>query len=122
MELLEHVPSPASLVAACARLTCPGGHVFFATLNRQPLAYLLAIVMAEALLRIVPRGTHQYRRFIQPRELRVWARAAGLNDGRFDGLLYLPFLRRARLVRATAVNYMAHFRRPPAKHAAGESG
>ena len=111
MELLEHVPAPASVVAACARLTRPGGHVFFATLNRHPLAYLLAIAMAERVLRIVPRGTHQYRRFIRPRELQGWAGASGLANGRCDGMLYLPYLRRALLVRSTMVNYLAHFRR-----------
>jgi len=119
MELLEHVPAPASVVAACARLTRPGGHVFFATLNRHPLAWLLAIAMAEDVLRIVPRGTHQYRRFIRPRELQRWAQAAGLGEGSFEGMLYLPYLRRAWLVRQTAVNYLAHFRRPAPREAGG---
>jgi 2-polyprenyl-6-hydroxyphenyl methylase/3-demethylubiquinone-9 3-methyltransferase len=121
MELLEHVPAPASVVAACARLTRPGGHVFFATLNRHPLAWLLAIVMAEDVLRIVPRGTHQYRRFIRPRELQRWAQAAGLGRGQMDGMLYLPYFRRACLVRQTAVNYLAHFRRPALRETGGSS-
>lgn len=111
MELLEHVPDPSSIVRACTRLVRPGGHVFFATLNRSPLAYLLAIVMAERVLRIVPIGTHQYQGFIRPRELAAWARSSGLVDGAFRGMLYLPFLRRATLVQSTAVNYLAHFQR-----------
>jgi 2-polyprenyl-6-hydroxyphenyl methylase/3-demethylubiquinone-9 3-methyltransferase len=111
MELLEHVPQPSSLVHACARLVKPGGHVFFATLNRTPLAHLLAIIMAEGLLRIVPPGTHQYHRFITPRELASWAGASGLTEGDFYGMLYLPFLRRSTLIRNTAVNYLAHFRK-----------
>ncbi len=110
MELLEHVPDPASVVAACARLVRPGGDVFFATLNRTPVAYLLAIVMAEVVLRIVPGGTHQYRRFIRPRDLGNWARHAGLDAGAFHGMLYLPLVRRAFVIRNTAVNYLAHFK------------
>lgn len=113
MELLEHVPDPSSIVQACARLVRPAGHVFFATLNRTPLSYLLAIVMAERVLRIVPNGTHQYERFIMPRELAGWARHSGLADGAFSGMLYLPFLRRSTLIRNTAVNYLAHFRGGP---------
>lgn len=111
MELLEHVPDPASLVKACSQLVKPGGHIFFATLNRTPLAYLLAIVMAEGILRIVPPGTHHYRRFIAPRELASWAQYSGLQNGRFTGMLYLPFLRRAALVPCRAVNYLACFRK-----------
>mgnify|MGYP000250605990 CR=1 FL=1 len=113
MELLEHVPDPASIVQACARLVKPGGHVFFATLNRTPLSCLLAIIMAEWVLRIVPRGTHQYARFITPRELDRWAHGSGLVGGEFSGLLYWPFLRRSRFVRSAAVNYLAHFRGGP---------
>jgi 2-polyprenyl-6-hydroxyphenyl methylase/3-demethylubiquinone-9 3-methyltransferase len=111
MELLEHVPDPAAVVAACARLARPGGDVFFATLNRTVRAYLLAIVMAETVLRIVPAGTHQYGRFIRPRDLDAWARRAGLGDGVFHGMLYLPLVRRAFIIRSTAVNYLAHFMR-----------
>jgi 2-polyprenyl-6-hydroxyphenyl methylase/3-demethylubiquinone-9 3-methyltransferase len=111
MELLEHVPDPSSIVAACTRLVRPGGRVFFATINRTLLARFLAIVMAEKILRIVPGGTHQYERFICPRELDGWARHAGLVDGDFQGMLYLPFIRRTTLTRSTAVNYLAHFRR-----------
>lgn len=111
MELLEHVPDPSSIVQACAQLVRPAGHVFFATLNRTPLSYLLAIVMAERILRIVPNGTHQYERFIAPQELAGWARNSDLAEGVFRGMLYLPFLRRSTLIRNTAVNYLAHFRR-----------
>jgi 2-polyprenyl-6-hydroxyphenyl methylase/3-demethylubiquinone-9 3-methyltransferase len=111
MELLEHVPDPASLVAACARLVRPGGHVFFATLNRTPLAYLLAILAAERVLRIVPAGTHQYGRFVAPRELGIWARRSGLRAGDVTGMLYLPFLRRTTFIKSTAVNYLAYFRK-----------
>ncbi len=113
MELLEHVPDPASIVQACARLVKPGGHVFFATLNRTPMSCLLAIIMAEWVLRIVPRGTHHYQRFITPGELDRWAHASGLVGGDFSGLLYWPFLRRSLFVRNTAVNYLAHFRGGP---------
>ena len=112
MELLEHVPYPSAVVAACARLVQPGGNLFFATLNRTPAAYLLAIVMAEKVLRIVPSGTHQYKRFIRPQDLHRWARRAGLAAGAFHGMLYLPFIRRGFLIRSRAVNYLAHFKRP----------
>jgi 2-polyprenyl-6-hydroxyphenyl methylase/3-demethylubiquinone-9 3-methyltransferase len=111
MELLEHVPDPSSIVRACARLAKPEGHLFFATLNRTPLAFLLAIVMAERILRIVPNGTHQYARFIRPRELVQWARRSGLQHPEFKGMLYLPFLRRATLIKGTSVNYLVHLRR-----------
>ena len=111
MELLEHVPAPSSVVGACARLAKPGGHLFFATLNRTPLSFFLAILMAERILRIVPNGTHHYARFISPRELADWAGRNGLCEPEFRGMLYLPFLRRTTLIKSTAVNYLAHFRR-----------
>ena len=111
MELLEHVPDPSSIVRACGRLAKPGGHLFFATLNRTPLAFLLAILMAERILRIVPNGTHQYARFITPREMVGWARPSGLRRPEFKGMLYLPFLRRTTFTKGTAVNYLAYFRR-----------
>ena len=111
LEVIEHVPDPAAVVDACTRLTRPGGDLFFATLNRTPVAYLLAIVMAERVLRIVPAGTHQYARFIRPQELRTWARHAGLDQGKFAGMLYLPYLRRAKIITNLAVNYLAHFKR-----------
>ncbi len=111
MELLEHVPDPAAVVAACTRLARSGGDVFFATLNRTFRAYFLAIVMAEKVLHIVPSGTHQYGRFIRPRDLGNWARHAGLGEGVFHGMFYLPLVRRAFIIRSTAVNYLAHFKR-----------
>ena len=115
MELLEHVPDPAAVVTACARLTRPGGDLFFATLNRTPLAYLLAIIMAEKVLRIVPVGTHHYARFIRPRDLRTWANQAGLDHGEFAGMLYLPYLRHAQIITSLAVNYLARFKRREAR-------
>jgi 2-polyprenyl-6-hydroxyphenyl methylase/3-demethylubiquinone-9 3-methyltransferase len=111
MELLEHVPAPASIVVACARLVRPGGDVFFATVNRTPLAGLLVIFMAERVLGIVRRGTHRYARFVRPAELRAWATAAGLVPQDVSGLTYLPWLRRSRLVVRPRMNYLAHMRR-----------
>lgn len=111
MELLEHVPDPPSVVAACARLARPGGHVFFATLNRNPKSFLFAIVGAEFILRLVQRGTHSYRRFVKPRELRSWARRSGLGFEDLTGLHYNPFTRRYFLGGNTHVNYLMHFRK-----------
>lgn len=112
MEMLEHVPDPASVVAACARLVAPGGHVFFSTLNRNPKAYLFAIIGAEYLLKLLPRGTHDYRRFIRPSELERWARAAGLHCRELTGLHYHPLLRSYRLGGDVDVNYLAHAMMP----------
>lgn len=97
MELLEHVPDPASVVAACARLVRPGGKVFFSSLNRNPKAYLLAILGAEYLLGMLPKGTHDYSRFIRPAELDRWVRAAGLRTSDMTGLVYHPLTRTYRL-------------------------
>ncbi len=108
MELLEHVPDPASLVAACARLVKPGGNVFFSTLNRNPKAYLLAVVGAEYLLRLLPRGTHDYARFIRPAELDAWMRRNGLNLRHMAGLGYNPLSRRYYLGDDVSVNYLVH--------------
>lgn len=107
MELLEHVPDPASTVRACAALVRPGGHVFFATLNRTPKAYVLAVLGAEYVLGLLPRGTHDYARFVRPSELAAWARAAGLRLRDLSGVAYDPFARRCRPTRSVAVNYMA---------------
>ena len=112
MELLEHVPRPDSVVAASARLLRPGGHLFVATLNRSLMAFALAIVAAEYLLGIVARGTHTWRRFIRPAELARWAESAGLAVEDFTGMRYIPGLRHSSLCRSTAVNYLAHFRKP----------
>jgi 2-polyprenyl-6-hydroxyphenyl methylase / 3-demethylubiquinone-9 3-methyltransferase len=111
MELLEHVPRPWSIIKACKELVRPGGHVFFATLNRNPLSYLLAILAAEYLLGLVPRGTHRYSRFIKPSEMIQWAESVQLTLKNVSGLLYIPLLRRCILGGPAYVNYMAHFSR-----------
>ncbi|MDX1655764.1 MAG: bifunctional 2-polyprenyl-6-hydroxyphenol methylase/3-demethylubiquinol 3-O-methyltransferase UbiG [Candidatus Competibacteraceae bacterium] len=114
MEMLEHVPDPASVVAACSRLVEPGGDVFFSTLNRTPRSYLLAILGAEYLLNLLPRGTHDYRQFIRPSELDDWARGAGLELQDLTGLHYNPLTRRYTLAPGVRVNYLAHYRREAA--------
>ena len=111
MELLEHVPDPFSVVSACARLVKPGGHVFFSTINRTIKAYMLAILGAEYLMKLLPAGTHQYDKFIRPHELARWCRPAGLEVLDISGILYLPFLHHAVLVPDTGVNYLVHARR-----------
>jgi 2-polyprenyl-6-hydroxyphenyl methylase/3-demethylubiquinone-9 3-methyltransferase len=111
MEMLEHVPDPPSTVAACAALARAGGHVFFSTIHRNPKAYLYAILGAEYLLRLLPRGTHDYARFIRPSELARMARAAGLQPGPLTGMTYHPLTRVYSLGRDTSVNYILHCRR-----------
>jgi 2-polyprenyl-6-hydroxyphenyl methylase/3-demethylubiquinone-9 3-methyltransferase len=111
MEMLEHVPQPASTVAACATLVKPGGLVVFATINRNPKSYLLAVIGAEYVLRLLPRGTHDYARFIKPSELSAFARRAGLEADDLTGMTYNPLTRSYRLEADTAVNYVATFRR-----------
>jgi 2-polyprenyl-6-hydroxyphenyl methylase/3-demethylubiquinone-9 3-methyltransferase len=108
MELLEHVPDPASTVTACARLLKPGGNAFFSTINRNPKAYLFAVVGAEYLLKLLPRGTHDYARFLKPSELAAACRAAGLRAAEFTGMTYNPFLRQYGLGRECDVNYIVH--------------
>ena len=115
MELLEHVPSPASVVEACARLVRPGGHVFFATINRNPKSFAFAILGAEYLLRLLPRGTHEYARFIRPSELARWGRTAGLNLQHTTGMHYNPLTREYWLGPGVDVNYLMHFVRPEAE-------
>jgi 2-polyprenyl-6-hydroxyphenyl methylase / 3-demethylubiquinone-9 3-methyltransferase len=112
MELLEHVPDPASTVAACAQLVRPGGTVVFATLNRNPKSYLFAIVGAEYVLRLLPRGTHDWARFLRPAELAGFARRAGLDLASMIGMTYNPFTRVYRLEPDTSVNYIAAFHNP----------
>ena len=112
MELLEHVPDPASTVAACARLVRPGGTVIFSTLNRNPKSYLFAIIGAEYLLRLLPRGTHDWTRFLRPAELAGFARHADLELTSMIGMTYNPLSRVYRLEADTSVNYIAAFRRP----------
>ena len=114
MEMLEHVPDPASSIRACAQLVRPGGAVFFSTINRNPKAYLFAILGAEYLLRLLPRGTHDYQKFIRPSELEAWARAAGLALHDLTGMHYNPLSQRYSLGRDIDVNYLAHTERPVA--------
>jgi 2-polyprenyl-6-hydroxyphenyl methylase/3-demethylubiquinone-9 3-methyltransferase len=111
MEMLEHVPDPASVIEACARLAKPGGHVFFSTLNRNPKSFLLAIVGAEYILNLLPRGTHDFSRFIRPSEMDTWIRAAGLTSNAITGLVYNPLTRKYRLDRDIDVNYMVSCRK-----------
>src|SRR5687767_8834584 len=111
MEMIEHVPEPASTVAACAQLVRPGGQVFFSTINRNAKAFLFAIVGAEYVLRLLPRGTHEYARFIRPSELAAWARAAGLAVEDFTGMTYNPVSRTYALGRDVDVNYIAACRK-----------
>jgi len=112
MELLEHVPDPSSIVRACASLVRPGGWVFFSTLNRNPKAFLYAIVGAEYVLNLLQRGTHEYARFIRPSELARWCRDAGLEVEGSRGMEYNPFTKRFRLSGDTSVNYLFACRRP----------
>lgn len=110
MELLEHVPDPARLLTACRTQLGDAGEIYVGTLNRTPRAYAAAIVGAEYLLKLLPRGTHAYSSFIRPSELARWLRAAGFEVVRTSGLQYNPFTRRAQLVRDLGVNYLVHAR------------
>jgi 2-polyprenyl-6-hydroxyphenyl methylase / 3-demethylubiquinone-9 3-methyltransferase len=112
MEMLEHVPEPASVVRACATLVKPGGWVFFSTLNRNAKAFVFAIVGAEHVLKLLPKGTHEYARFIRPSELARFARDAGLVVDEFKGMQYNPLTRRYWLSGDTSVNYLLACRRP----------
>jgi len=112
LEMLEHVPDPSAIVAALARLVRPGGHVIVSTINRNAKAFALAIVGAEYVMRLLPKGTHRYARLIRPSELSRWARGAGLGLSDLAGLQYDPFGRRARITADVSVNYLAHFSRP----------
>ncbi len=111
MEMLEHVPNPSSVVSACAKLARPGGTVFFSTLNRTPKAYLLAVLGAEYVLRMLPRGTHDYEKFITPAELASAIRQAGLEIIEIRGMTYNPLTQLYKLGRDTDVNYMIACRR-----------
>lgn len=112
MEMLEHVPDPAAILKACATLLKPGGSLFVSTLNRTPAAFALAIVGAEYVARLLPRGTHQYAAFIKPSELGGWLREAGLELQDVTGLMYEPWRNGARLIPRTDVNYLAWARKP----------
>ncbi len=106
MEMLEHVPDPASIVRACAQLTKPGGHLFFSTLNRNPKSYLFAVIGAEYVLNLLPRGTHDYAKFIKPSELARFCRDADLTVNEVIGMSYNPFSKTYTLGPDTAVNYL----------------
>jgi 2-polyprenyl-6-hydroxyphenyl methylase/3-demethylubiquinone-9 3-methyltransferase len=106
MEMLEHVPDPSSVVRACAALVKPGGHVFFSTINRNAKAFVFAIVGAEYILNLLPRGTHEFAKFIKPSELAAYARAAGLDLEHTRGMEYNPLTRHYWLSANTSVNYM----------------
>lgn len=108
LEMLEHVPDPASVIAACAKLVKPQGHLFFSTINRNPKSYLFAVIGAEYVLNLLPRGTHDYEKFIKPSELASWARAAGLSLQGQTGMSYNPITQQYSLGADTSVNYLMH--------------
>ncbi|MDH5571695.1 MAG: bifunctional 2-polyprenyl-6-hydroxyphenol methylase/3-demethylubiquinol 3-O-methyltransferase UbiG [Gammaproteobacteria bacterium] len=108
LEMLEHVPDPASVIKACAEMVKPGGHVFFSTINRNPKAYMLAIVGAEYLLKMLPKGTHDYSKFIKPSELESWIRHAGMTVSEITGMTYNPFTKNYSLGYDVGVNYLIH--------------
>jgi len=112
MEMLEHVPDPASVISACSTLVKPGGSVFFSTINRNPKAWMLAIAGAEYLLKMLPKGTHEYAKFIKPSELDEWARKAQLQLRHITGMSYNPFTRHYKLGKDVDVNYMTHYLSP----------
>lgn len=112
LEMLEHVPDPAAVIRSCAELARPGGHVFFSTINRNPKSFVFAIVGAEYVLRLLPKGTHEYEKFIRPSELERWARDAGLELTESTGMHYNPLTRDYSLGGSLDVNYLMYFRRP----------
>ena len=112
LEMLEHVPDPASVVAACAKLVKPGGHVFFSTINRNPKAYLFAVIGAEYVLNMLPRGTHDYAKFIKPSELASWMRSADLSLLGQTGMSYNPITKHYWLDSDVSVNYLMHCIKP----------
>lgn len=112
LEMLEHVPDPSQVIESCHALVKPGGHVFFSTINRNPKSFLFAIVGAEYVLKLLPAGTHEYRKFIRPSELEEWARAAGLTLQHSIGLHYNPLTKDYSLGSNVDVNYLMHFSRP----------
>lgn len=112
LEMLEHVPDPSSIIRACYKLCKPGGQVFFSTLNRNPKSFLLAVVGAEYILNMLPKGTHDYKKFIRPSELAAWARQSGLNIGELTGMSYNPITKTYKLGRDTDVNYLMQTSKP----------
>ncbi|WP_299880073.1 bifunctional 2-polyprenyl-6-hydroxyphenol methylase/3-demethylubiquinol 3-O-methyltransferase UbiG [uncultured Cocleimonas sp.] len=112
MEMLEHVPDPGSIIQACADLVKPGGSVFFSTINRNPKSFAFAILGAEYVLNMLPKGTHEYAKFIQPSELEAWARKSGLQLENIKGMTYNPLLQSYKLNSDVSVNYLMHFTKP----------
>ena len=113
LEMLEHVPDPSSVIKACTDLVKPGGHVYFSTINRNPKAYIFAVLGAEYLLKLLPKGTHDYSKFIRPSELCNWVREAGLELQTMTGMTYNPFTKHYRLNdNDVDVNYMIYARKP----------
>jgi 2-polyprenyl-6-hydroxyphenyl methylase/3-demethylubiquinone-9 3-methyltransferase len=108
MEMLEHVPEPSAVIKACKRLVSPGGHVFFSTLNRTFPAYAAAVIGAEYVFKLLPKGTHDYRRFIRPAELAAWIREAGLTLRELNGMRYNPFTGACALTATVSINYLVH--------------
>jgi 2-polyprenyl-6-hydroxyphenyl methylase/3-demethylubiquinone-9 3-methyltransferase len=118
LEMLEHVPDPQAVVQACATLAKPGGHIFFSTINRNPKSYVFAILGAEYILNLLPRGTHEYARFIKPSELAGWTRQSGLDTGELTGMTYNLLTKRYSLGKDVDVNYLVHCKRPADETAA----
>lgn len=112
LEMLEHVPEPASVIKACMRLCKPGGDVYFSTINRNPKAFALAIVGAEYLLQMLPKGTHEFAKFIRPAELGQWVREAGMSLEDMTGMHYNPFTKVYKLGGDVSVNYLVHCKKP----------
>jgi 2-polyprenyl-6-hydroxyphenyl methylase/3-demethylubiquinone-9 3-methyltransferase len=112
MEMLEHVPEPGKIIAACSRLLKPGGHAFFSTINRTPKALIMVIFGGEYILRLLPRGTHTYSKLIRPNELKDWTQESGLEFRRLASLIYNPFTRIFKVAEVEDNNYMAHFVKP----------
>ncbi len=112
LEMLEHVPDPASTIQACANLVKPGGHVFFSTINRNPKSWLFAIIGAEYILNLLPRGTHDYMKFIKPSEMAQWLRSTKLELKELTGMHYNPINKQYRLGPGVDINYLAHCIRP----------
>ena len=106
LEMLEHVPNPSSVIASCARLVKPGGQIFFSTLNRNPKSYLFAVIGAEYVLKMLPKGTHDYAKFIKPSELARWSKMAQLEPAELIGMSYNPITKQYSLGKDTSVNYL----------------